>query len=198
MMNVLVILAHPNRESFNHAIAAEAIAKLRENKHNIFFHDLYAEKFDPLLPTSEIPEGAESTSQVEAHCKDLTLADGIIIVHPNWWGQLPAILKGWVDRVFRPGVAYQPVEGEALAYGLLKTKQVIVFNTSDTPEDREIEQFGDPLEAIWKQCIFGFCGVENVYRENFSVIVISTLEQREEWLAQVQRKVDLYFPKDSN
>ncbi|MCP4403656.1 MAG: NAD(P)H-dependent oxidoreductase, partial [bacterium] len=134
-MNVLVVLAHPNQDSFNHAITSNAIAKLRENGHNIIFHDLYAEEFDPMLPTSELPEGAPITSQVEAHCKELASADGIIIVHPNWWGQPPAIMKGWVDRVFRPGVAYQPVEGEAVAYGLLKAKWALVFNTSDTPEE---------------------------------------------------------------
>jgi putative NADPH-quinone reductase len=197
MTNVLVVLAHPNKESFNHAIATKAIEKLQENGHNVFFHDLYDEKFDPMLPTSEFPEGAEITPEVEAHCKELTSADGIIIVHPNWWGQLPAILKGWVDRVFRPGVTYQPVEGEALAYGLLKSESVLVFNTSDTPEDREMEQFGDPLETIWKNCIFGFCGVKNVYRKNFSIVVISTPEQRAEWLAEVQSTVDSHFPKGS-
>jgi NAD(P)H dehydrogenase (quinone) len=196
MMNVLIILAHPNTESFNHAIAAKAVSKLRENGHSLLFHDLYTEKFDPMLPTSELLEGAEITPEVEAHCEELSSADGIIIVHPNWWGQPPAILKGWVDRVFRPGVAYQPIEGEALADGLLKTKSVIVLNTSDTPEDREMEQFGDPLDTLWKMCIFDFCGVTNVYRENFSVIAISTPEQRAQWLARVQKIVDLHFPKE--
>jgi len=196
MMNVLTILAHPNTESFNHALAAEAISKLQENGHNVLFHDLYTEKFDPMLPASELPVEAEISAEVEAYCEELASADGIIIVHPNWWGQPPAILKGWVDRVFRPGVAYQPIEGEALALGLLKTKSVIVLNTSDTPKDREMEQFGDPLDTLWKRCIFDFCGVTNVYRENFSVIAISTPEQRAQWLARVQKIVDLHFPEE--
>ena len=63
MTNVLVVLAHPNEASFNHAIAETAIAKLRENGHEVIFHDLYAEGFDPLLPTSEFPEGAPVTAQ---------------------------------------------------------------------------------------------------------------------------------------
>lgn len=197
-MNVLVVLAHPNQKSFNHAIASRAIEQLRENKHNLIFHDLYAEQFDPLLPTSEIPEGAEITSQVEAHCRDVVWADGIIIIHPNWWGQPPAILKGWIDRVFRPGVAYQPVEGEPLAYGLLKAKCALVYNSSDTPADRELEQFGDPLETLWKNCIFGFCGVDNFYRKTFSVVAISTPDQRRTWLTQVQKQVDNLFPENPN
>jgi putative NADPH-quinone reductase len=194
MTNVLVVLAHPNEESFNRAIADTAIAKLRENGHEVIFHDLYAEGFDPMLPTSEFAEGAPVTAEVEAHCKDLVEAEAIVIVHPNWWGQLPAVLKGWVDRVFRPGVAYQPVEGEALAYGLLKTEVALVFTTSDTPDDREQVQFGDPLETIWNNCIFGFCGVENVHRRNFSIIAISTPEQRQGWLAEVGSIVDQHLP----
>jgi len=44
---------------------------------------------------------------IKQHCEEIALVDGIVIVHPNWWGQPPAILKGWVDRVIRPGVAYE-------------------------------------------------------------------------------------------
>jgi putative NADPH-quinone reductase len=195
MTRVLVVLAHPNEKSFNHAIANTAAAKLRENGHEVVFHDLYAEQFDPMLPTGEIPEGAPVSAEVEAHCKDLVQAEAIIIVHPNWWGQLPAILKGWVDRVFRPGVAYQPVPGEALAYGLLKTRVALVFTTSDTPNDRERELLGDPLQTIWKNCIFRFCGVMNAHRTNYSVIAFSTPAQREAWLADVERTIDRHLPK---
>jgi putative NADPH-quinone reductase len=194
-MNILVILAHPNKESFNHAIAAKAVERLLENEHNVFFHDLYAEQFDPILPTSEMPEDAKVTPQVEAHCRELSLVEGIVIIHPNWWGQPPAILKGWVDRILRPGIAYQPVEGEPIAHGLLKAKCAIVFNTSDTPEERENELFGDPLETIWKNCILGFCGVKSFYREMFRVVAISTPHQRHEWLVKVQESVNRHFPK---
>jgi putative NADPH-quinone reductase len=49
---------------------------------------------------------------VQAHCGEIARAEGIIIVHPNWWGQPPAIMKGWIDRVFRPGVAYRFTEDD--------------------------------------------------------------------------------------
>ena len=194
-MKVLVVLGHPNPASFNHAIAANAVEKLRENGHEVVFHDLCAEQFDPMLPTRELPEGVEISPELEKHCQELTEADGIIIVHPNWWGQPPAILKGWVDRVFRPGVAYQPIEGEATAYGLLEAGCALVFNTSETPEETENERFGDPLETLWKNCTFAFCGVDNFYRKMFRVMVTSTRKLREEWLAEVQQTVDFYFPK---
>ena len=92
---------------------------------------------------------------VVRHCSEIASADGIIIVHPNWWGQPPAILKGWVDRVSRPGVAYRFLEGdggEGVPVGLLKAETAIIFNTSNTPEEREATVFGDPLDNLWKAC----------------------------------------------
>jgi len=85
-----VILAHPNEKSFNHAIATTAIELLKQNGHEIFFHDLYEEKFDPILPTEEIPGDVPLPSEIERHCREISEADGVIIIHPNWWGQPPS------------------------------------------------------------------------------------------------------------
>jgi NAD(P)H dehydrogenase (quinone) len=104
-MKISIILAHPNTESFNHAIAKAAVDVLMENGHEVCFHDLYAEQFDPLLPYHEFEKDAHLPPEIERYCHEIAASDGIIIVHPNWWGQPPAILKGWVDRVIRPGVA---------------------------------------------------------------------------------------------
>ena len=194
---VILILGHPTKGSFNHAIADTAVFKLHENGHEVTYHDLYAEKFDPLLFGEEIAKDAELDPQIEKHCKEIKEADGIIIIHPNWWGQPPAILKGYIDRVIRAGVAYEFLEGddgEGVPNGLLKAETAIVFNTSNTPEKRELEVFGDPLEAIWKNCIFDLCGVKNFYREMYRVIVTSSQEERQLWLEDVAKTVDMYFP----
>jgi NAD(P)H dehydrogenase (quinone) len=197
-MNVSIILAHPDRNSLNHAIAGAAAEALRDNGYDVCFHDLYAEGFDPLLKTEEIPKSAVLAKTIELHCRKIANAAGIIIVHPNWWGQPPAILKGWVDRVIRPGVAYEFEEednGEGVPVGLLKAKTALVFNTSNTPGDREMSAFGDPLELIWKNCIFDLCGVKEFYREMFRVVVTSTENQRKEWLVRVKSTVAHYFPR---
>ncbi len=198
MIKISVILAHPNKESFNHAIAAVAVETLNENGHRIYFHDLYEEKFAPLLPLEEFPKEAPLPADIEKHCKEIAQADGIIIVHPNWWGQPPAILKGWVDRVIRPGVAYEFREGdkgEGVPVGLLKAKSSIVFNTSNTETEREKKVFGDPLETLWKNCIFNLCGIPDFYRRTFSVIVTSSAQQRKNWLNEVRQTIDKYYPK---
>lgn len=196
-MKISIILAHPHKGSFNHAIADAAAKILQANGHEVAFHDLYEEKFDPVLPDTEMPRDTWLCGPVDRHCSEIRKADGIIIVHPNWWGQPPAILKGWIDRVVRPGVAYEFKEGdggEGVPVGLLKAKAALVFNTSNTPKEREQEEFGDPLEAIWKNCIFGLCGVKNFYRKTFGVVVTSTPQRREAWLAEVRETVGRYFP----
>ena len=197
-MHISLILAHPASHSFNHAVAQAAVAELKQNGHQVSFHDLYAEEFDPILHTGEIPQEAPVAQEIEIHCQEISNADGIIIVHPNWWGQPPAILKGWVDRVIRPGIAYQFADGdqgEGVPIGLLKAKAACVFNTSNTTPEREARVFGDPLETLWKNCVFGLCGVKTFYRETFSVVVTSTIEQRQEWLAKVREVVQRYFGK---
>ena len=198
-MNISLILAHPDSGSFNHAIANTAIDELKRNFHIVSFHDLYAEKFDPILPADEIPKDVSLSREIEAHCREIAEAAGIVIVHPNWWGQPPAILKGWVDRVLRPGVAYEFLEGdqgEGIPKGLLKAKAALIFNTSNTPSERERHVFGDPLETLWKNCIFELCGVTTFYRRMFRIVVMSTEDRRREWLREVQEVVRRYFPKE--
>ena len=196
-MTIVVILAHPDEGSFNHAIARTVVDRLAANGHAVVVHDLYREGFDAVLPGGEIPREASLPPVIARHCEEIAAADGIVIIHPNWWGMPPAILKGWVDRVIRPGVAYGFVEGdsgEGVPVGLLKVRAALVFNTSNTEAKREREVFGDPLETLWKNCIFGLCGVDRFVRRTFGVVVTSSAAQRAEWLAEAATMVDDLFP----
>jgi putative NADPH-quinone reductase len=195
---ISVILGHPSKGSFNHAIAQAAVAALKDNNHTVRYHDLYEERFDPILPASEMPKNAVVHPLVKQHCDEIAEADGIVLIHPNWWGQPPAIMKGWIDRVIRPGVAYEFLEGdsgEGVPCGLLKAKAAVVFNTSNTASERERTVFGDPLDTIWKNCVFGLCGVANVHRKMFGVVVTSTEIKREAWLKEVREIISSAFGK---
>jgi putative NADPH-quinone reductase len=198
-MLITVIVANPNTKSFNHAIAQTAVNQLSKNGHEIVFHDLYAEKFDPILTPGELNEKIQLSDKLEAYCREISQSDGIIIIHPNWWGQPPAILKGWIDRVLRAGLAYKFEEddkGEGVPVGLLKANTAVVFNTSNTESIREMNVFGDPLQTIWKNCIFDLCGVKTFYRETFSVVITSDAEQRRIWLEKVVKVVSRFFPEN--
>jgi NAD(P)H dehydrogenase (quinone) len=197
LMNISVILAHPDAGSFNHAIANTAADVLRRTGHQVILHDLCQEQFPPLLSAAELRKDANLNPVVARHCQEIASADGIIVVHPNWWGMPPAILKGWIDRVLRPEVAYRFVEGdqgEGVPVGLLKAKAAIVFNTANTPDAREREAFGDPLETLWKNCVFDLCGVKDVQRRTFAVVITSAPHQRAAWLDEVRAIVARRFP----
>ncbi len=187
-MKFIVTVATPSVDSFNYAIARQAVSFLETAGHIVIFHDLYREPFSPLLAQEEIPREAILDEGLAAYCREVTEADGIVIVHPNWWGQPPAVLKGWIDRVFRPGTAYE-YEGEpgkvGTVTGLLTGKTAVVFTTGDTDEATERDYFRDPLDTLWKRCVFGFCGIEDVVRKHFSIIMISDEKQRKHWLEEV-------------
>lgn len=192
-MKVNLIVAHPSKRSFNHAIACTAAEEIRGLGHELKFHDLYAEHFDPVMPEQELDPNAVVPPLIEEHIEDLCSADIIVIVHPNWWNQAPAILRGWVDRVFRAGKAYRFVpdgKGGAKGEGLLKADFALIFNTANTPQQKLIELYGnDPLETYWKDTVFGFCGVKQVIRYVFSPVITSTYEIRTKWLTEVRNAV---------
>jgi putative NADPH-quinone reductase len=191
-MEISVILAHPDRGSFNHAIAQAVCRTLERGGHTVYYHDLYEEGFNPLLPVPELDTKAQPPLELARYCEELQRSDGLVIVHPNWWGQPPAMMKGWIDRVFRPGVAYRFQEGdkgEGVPIGLLRVQTAIIFNTSNTEPEREMQVFGDPLNRLWKKCILKFCGVKNIIQETFSIVITSTPEQRAEWLRRVEETV---------
>jgi NAD(P)H dehydrogenase (quinone) len=116
LLQALVILGHPRPGSLNHAMADAVREELAGLGGSVCYHDLYAERFDPVLPAQEIPKDAKVPADIRTHCEQLADADLIVVVHPNWWGQPPA---------------------------LLKAQTAIVFNTSNTSASRELEAFGE-------------------------------------------------------
>jgi putative NADPH-quinone reductase len=164
-MNALLVIGHPSPGSFSHAMADAAQEVLATGGYRCVRRDLYAEGFDPVQRAPESGNVASDDSLIEAHCSDLTAADLIAVFHPNWWSQPPAIVKGWIDRVFRLGTAYRYPEGvgyDGVPRGLLRARQALIFNTSNTPQARERDVFGDPLEQLWRASVFGLCGVPSV------------------------------------
>ncbi len=122
VMRVSVTLAHPDKARFNQTIASVVHEQLERNGHGLLFQDLCAENFEPHLVCEDIPKEALLPEQITSHCEELRQADGIVTIHPNWWGQPPAILKGWIDRVIRPGI-----DCEGIPKTLLRNEAAVVF-----------------------------------------------------------------------
>ncbi|MFJ6322227.1 MULTISPECIES: NAD(P)H-dependent oxidoreductase [unclassified Rhizobium] len=195
-MRIFSLVAHPRSSSFCHAISDRACRELSALGHEVLHHDLYAEKFDLCLTAEEaysIGATLEETLSRTAdplsrrHRSEIASAGGLLVVHPNWWGKPPAILAGWLDRILVPGVAYRLAASDGLPDGLLSVKKALIFNTSDTHEEREKTELGDPLELIWGRCVLPYCGAETHLRHVFRPVVGSSNEQRRCWLEEVER-----------
>ncbi len=188
-MNVLIILGHPNNKSFNHSIAKTCREQIELNGHTVLFHDLYAEKFNP------IPHNINSDTnyEINLHCSHLKSSDALIVIHPNWWGQTPAIIKGWMDSILLPEVAYDfelNNKGDYNLVGLLKAKVGLILNTSNSPNNVE----NDVLDTIWKNNVLNTCGVKDVKRINFGMVNKSDDLQRANWLLEIRQLVNSLFP----
>jgi NAD(P)H dehydrogenase (quinone) len=191
-MTASIILAHPYDKSFNHAIFNKIINTLKDNNIYTYSHDLYKEKYNPVLTKEELGKKPTKDKKVREYTKELLESELLIFIHPNWWGQPPAILKGYIDRVIRPPHAYDFNEndtGGGIPIGKLENKIGIVFNTSNTEEKRENNYFNDPLQFIWEKCVFGFCGITKTYRKMYRIIADSSEKERKEWLEDVEQMI---------
>ena len=194
-MNIFSLIAHPRLDSFCHAISESARNSLQAAGHTITHHDLYTEGFDPCLKASEAYTVGDSFEEallrskdplVQEHRREISEADGLLVVHPNWWGKPPAILAGWMDRVLVPGVAYRLETADGGPEALLHLKSAVVFNTSDTDAERERLELGDPLQSIWAGCVRPDCGAKEVQRHVFRPVVGSSEQVRKDWLNEVE------------
>ena len=133
-MQALVIYCHPREGSFTSAVRDLVLEKLNNAKAEVRLIDLYAQNFDPILSAMEL-EGYEAcpdnVAPVAQHVDDLRWCDTLIFVYPTWWYGLPAILKGWLDRVFLPDVAFlMPMpEVKGIRPGLPHIRRLAVFTT---------------------------------------------------------------------
>jgi putative NADPH-quinone reductase len=184
-VRTLLVLCHPEPGSFNHAIAERARDVMAAAGHAVSLHDLYAERFDPVLAASELRRGYSLDPPVQAHGNELEAAAALLLVHPEWWGGPPALLKGWVERVFSPGLAYEYEGADFTARrrrGLLAGKRALVFATTDAA--------GSPaLERFWRESVFGFCGLERSAVHVMGRLRESSAAERGAWLDFVEHTV---------
>lgn len=127
-MRLLIVYCHPDPESFAAAVRDRAVAGARAGGHEVDLLDLYAEGFDPVMSCDErrgYHTPVENEVPVADHIARLKAAEGLVFVYPTWWYGQPAMLKGWLDRVFVPGVAFEMPEPNAPIRGGLKNIRVV-------------------------------------------------------------------------
>src|SRR5690606_9459869 len=189
----LIVIAHPKSDSFNHAIKETLIASLEEQNHLVKVRDLYALGFDPVLSKEELTRYDSLTGEVPADVKaeqnEILWADQLIFIYPTWWWSMPAIMKGYFDRVFVPRFAFS-VEEEG-PNGLLKGKKALIIQTTGSDkaymEENNLEKMvKQPLEIG----LFNFCGIEVTAHQILPAVAFVSEVERTAMLEQLKALVN--------
>jgi NAD(P)H dehydrogenase (quinone) len=161
-VNVLVVLAHPCPDSFNHACAAAAMTGLERAGHTVDLVDLYADRFVAGMSLEERLAYETDTPildpMVDDHAARLKRAEALVFVYPTWWSGLPAILKGWLERVMVPGVSFEfdPVTGKVRP-ALQHVRRLIGVSTYGSPR-RNVLLINDNGRRIITRALRMSCG----------------------------------------
>jgi NAD(P)H dehydrogenase (quinone) len=194
-MNHLVVLAHPREGSFTRDICGVYVRSVRARGHDVVLRDLYEMKFNPVASVEDIT--GNRTGRVPADVKveqdHLTWADVIALIHPIWWIDRPAILKGYIDRVFAIGFAYG--HGPNGPVGTLKGKRAIIFTNAGSTQEH-FDQSGK-MQAVRVAQDMGtmeFCNIAMIEHVHFSPVGSrSTPEMIEGYKRRVEEVVRTHF-----
>ncbi len=185
-MNVLVVYAHPNPDSFNHAVLESLTKGLEDGGKTFEVADLYAMKFNPVMGPGDFAQFTDGQMPQDVLDQQAKVArtDGLAFIFPIWWLSCPAILKGWIDRVLSRGFAYK--FGERGMEGLLKKKKALLISTTGGPEPK-YEALGttERIKGVFRELLKDDCGIANVEHVFLYALDLADEETRKKYLEQV-------------
>lgn len=184
-MKNYIILAYPNKNGISYA-AFEAIHRgLQESGQEVRVLDLYEEEFNPVLYFDEHNKRRNLYLEEETrkYREDIQWADRIVFVYPTWWSGMPAILKGYIDRVFALQFAYR-YKG-IFPIGLLKGKQAWILTTFDAP--MVASYFMQDYGKVLKRQVLNLCGIKVSKQFALASTKRTSLKKREAWLDKLYK-----------
>lgn len=182
---ILIINGHPNKESLNHAFAEAYKKGAQQSNADVKCICIADLNFNPNLEF-----GYQKRTEHEPDLSDawekIKWADHLVWIHPVWWGGLPALMKGFIDRLFLPGFAFQYRENSMLWEKLLKGKTAHIITTLDQPSWYYWLVYGRPSVNQLKKSTLQFCGIAHVKVSYFGIIKNSTESKRLQWISEVE------------
>jgi len=189
-MKVLVVYAHPNPQSFNHAILDVFTKGLAEGGHTYEVVDLYAIRFNPCLDGEDLAKltAGKVPDDIKTQQEKVASAEAIVFIHPVWWAGPPAILKGWIDRVFSMGFAYRFDEKTGEPVGLFKHRKAVVINTAGaSEEDAKASGMTEAINHTEVQGMFSFCGIRKSQHVVFYDVMMTDDKTRQKYLEEARQ-----------
>lgn len=186
-MKILIINGHPNPDSFNYALhKAYKSGVLASNKHSIEEINVADLEFNLNLSKGYSTGITMESDLISAQAK-IKSADHIVWIYPLWWGMMPAILKGFIDRVFVPGFAFKYHDNSSKWDKLLKGKTTEIICTLDYPVLIFKLFFGEGGVKVMRKMVLDFCGLKTTKTTYIGPIKPSKSEQRTQWLDKVKQ-----------
>lgn len=189
-MNILIIYTYPHHDSLNGKILDTVLQSI-DKKHTVKTIDLYQDKFNPVLFFDKVHRrrDLQFDQDTKAYRDAIALSDHIIFIFPIWWSGMPAILKGFIDRVFVQQFAYAYAPNKLMPIQLLKGKTANIIVTHDTPYlfAKLIQK--DYGHVLKKQILESICGIRVSKLLSLANTKNSSLKQRQKFL----KKVEKYF-----
>jgi putative NADPH-quinone reductase len=183
---ILILLGHSSKNSFCGTLAETYVNAAQAAGHEVKFIALGELTFDPILRAGyQTPQTLEP-ELVDAQAA-ITWAEHLVFVYPIWWGGLPALLKGFIDRVFLPNFAFKYRQNSMMWDRLLTGRSARIISTMDTPPWYFRWIYRMPGHNQIKRTILEFSGIKPVTISSFGSVKTSTPEQRSKWLAEVTR-----------
>ncbi|WP_162651937.1 NAD(P)H-dependent oxidoreductase [Lentilitoribacter sp. Alg239-R112] len=195
-MKCLVVIAHPLTDSLCNSLAAEAIEQLNRNGHKVVEENLYDVDFKPVLTADERLSyyGNFDTSGLDNSVSRLQEADALVLAFPTWWFGFPAILKGWFDRVWAPGIAFENADDlDAIKPKLDGLRNVLVITTLGSPWWVDRLVMFRPVKRIVKHALLGACA-KNAKLDYLSLYRSEKLapDVVERFKVKIARKIDAW------
>ncbi len=186
MKKILIINGHPDKESLCFALAESYKKGADASGIECKLVHLIDLQFNPILTY-----GYRVVSELEPDLikiqQEILEADHLVIVYPNWWGTYPALLKGFIDRVFLPNFAFKYLKDSPLPAKLLKGKTARIIVTMDTPKWYYWLINKSPVHNSMKKAILEFCGISPVKISSFAIVKSSDDKERKKWIDEVEK-----------
>ncbi len=193
-MNILIVYAHPNPDSFNGAILEAADAALRERGHAVRIHDLYQMRFRAVLDSEDLLRNwrGDLPDDILREQEAVSWAQGLVFIYPVWWFGPPAILKGWIDRVFVRKFAFDFTA--AGMQGLLAQDRALIINTLGGDEATyQREHWHELLVRPIAEGVLGACGIRQVVHRSFYAVTTVSHAERRAMLEDVRTLAARFF-----
>ncbi|HEX8541879.1 NAD(P)H dehydrogenase [Pseudomonas syringae] len=182
---ILMIFGTPKSASFGHALGEAYALGARSEGHVVRMLKLGELDFDPVLHNGYEQSQNLEHDLLEAQ-REIHWAEHLVFVYPVWWGGLPSVLSGFLDRVLMPGFAFKTHGRKHISNELLRGRTAELLVTMDTPPRYFRWVYGAPAHRQMVRTVLAFCGIKTKRLTEFAPVRISSEEQRQQWLRQAE------------